>query len=151
MKGNRQQKILEIIEKFDISTQEELINRLADEGFSVTQTTVSRDIRQMKLVKGLSQNGGYKYIVPNVKKAESGSQVLNSAISDSVISVEAAQNLVVVKTLPGMANAVAVCIESLDHAHVVGSVAGDDTLLLVMKDSDGAYDVQDKLRLVFGL
>jgi len=151
MKGNRQQKILEIIEKYDISTQEELINRLADEGFSVTQTTVSRDIRQMKLVKGLSQNGGYKYIVPNVKKAESGSQVLNSAISDSVISVEAAQNLVVVKTLPGMANAVAVCIESLDHAHVVGSVAGDDTLLLVMKDSDGAYDVQDKLRLVFGL
>lgn len=151
MKGNRQQKILEIIENYNIGTQEELISRLAESGFSVTQTTISRDIRQLKLVKGLSSDGIHKYIVQNVKKNDSGSRVLNSAISDSVTFVEAAQNIVVVKTLPGMANAVAVCIETLEHPHIVGSVAGDDTLLLVMKDNNAAFDVESMLKTAFGV
>ncbi len=151
MKGNRQEKILEIIEKYNIGTQEELISRLAECGFSVTQTTISRDIRQLKLVKGLSQDGSYKYIVPSAKRGDTGHQVLNAAISDSVTTVEAAQNIVVVKTLPGMANAVAVCIESLDHAHIVGSVAGDDTILIVMKNCDDARDIESKLKTTFGV
>lgn len=151
MKGNRQEKILEIIEKYNIGTQEELIYRLSECGFSVTQTTISRDIRQLKLVKGLSQDGSYKYIVPSAKRSDAGHQVLNAAISDSVTTVEAAQNIVVVKTLPGMANAVAVCIESLDHAHIVGSVAGDDTILIVMKNGDDARDIESKLKIAFGV
>ena len=151
MKGTRQQKILEIIESRNIGTQEELISCLLDCGFSVTQTTISRDIRQLKLVKTLSSDGTYKYAVPGVKRAEPGSRVLGAAISDSVTSVEAAQNIVVVKTLPGMANAVAVCIESLDHVHIVGSVAGDDTVLLVMRDNESAREIETKLRVTFGI
>ena len=149
MKGARQQKILEIIEKYDISTQEELIAKLEESGICATQTTISRDIRQLNLIKGVSQDGNYKYIAPKARKSESG--VLKNAISDSVISVESAQNLVVVKTTPGMANAVAVGIDSLDHPHIVGSVAGDDTLLLVMKDNEASQIVENILRKAFEL
>ncbi len=150
MKGARQEKILEIIEKYDISTQEELIEKLLEAGIFATQTTISRDIRQLNLVKGVSQSGAYKYIAPKTRKTESDG-VMKNAITDSVVSVEAAQNLVVVKTTPGMANAVAVGIDSLDHPHVVGSVAGDDTLLLVMKDSEAALVVERILKKAFEL
>ena len=149
MKGARQEKILEIIEKFNISTQEELIEKLLEAGIFATQTTISRDIRQLGLVKGVSQDGAYKYIAPKAKKGESG--VMKNAISDSVISVECAQNLVVVKTSPGMANAVAVGIDALDHPHIVGSVAGDDTLLLVMKDNESSLIVENILKTAFEL
>ena len=150
MKGARQEKILEIIEKYDISTQEELISKLDEAGIFATQTTISRDIRQLNLVKGVSPDGTYKYIAPKNRKVES-SGVMKNAISDSVTGVESAQNLVVVKTTPGMANAVAVSIESLDHPHVVGSVAGDDTLLLVMKDNEASLLVEGILKKAFGL
>lgn len=149
MKGARQEKILEIIEKFNISTQEELIAKLLEAGIFATQTTISRDIRQLNLVKGVSSDGTYKYIAPKVRKNEGG--VMKNAISDSVISVESAQNLVVVKTTPGMANAVAVGIDALDHPHIVGSVAGDDTLLLVMKDNEASLLVENILRKAFEL
>ena len=144
MKSIRQEKILEIIEKFNISTQEELIEKLLAEGIFATQTTISRDIRQLNLVKGISQDGTYKYIAPKARKGEVG--VMKNAIADSVVSVECAQNLVVVKTSPGMANAVAVGIDALDHPHIVGSVAGDDTLLLVMKDNESSAIVENILK-----
>lgn len=149
MKAQRQRKILEIIEKYDIDTQEALIDKLAEEGFSVTQTTASRDIRQLKLVKGMTGKGTYKYISPNTKP-EGGVPVLKSAIHDSVVKIEAAQNIVVIKTLAGIANAVAVGIESLDIERLVGSVAGDDTILLVMKDSAAADVAVVELREIFG-
>ncbi len=149
MKSQRQQKILEIIEKHEISTQEELIAKLEEFDFDVTQTTVSRDIKQLKLVKALSAAGVYKYILPGVRRAEGSSPVLNATISASVRRVEAAQNIVVVKTAPGMANAVAICIESLELPHIVGSVAGDDTLLLVMKDAQVAEEVEYRLKVTF--
>ncbi len=148
MKNQRQQKILEIIEKYDISTQEDLIAKLEEFGFSVTQTTISRDIHQLKLVKGLSQGGIYKYIIPTSRVAD-GRPVFNAAISAAVISVESAQNLVVLKTTPGMANAVAISIEMLELPRIVGSVAGDDTLLLVFKDSSAAEEAEYKLRHTF--
>ena len=151
MKSARQQKILEIIEKYDISTQDELITKLLEEGIYATQTTISRDIRQLNLVKGVSAVGTYKYIAPKKIKTETGSGVMRNAISDSVVSVESAQNLVVVKTTPGMANAVAVGIDSLDHPHIVGSVAGDDTLLLVMKDNEASVLVENILKTAFEL
>ena len=149
MKNTRQQKILEIIDKYDIDTQETLIQKLEEVGFSVTQTTVSRDIRQLKLVKGMTGKGTYKYVVPGSQK-DSNAPVLNSALTDSVLKIEAAKNIVVIKTFPGMANALAVCVDALDQEHIIGSVAGDDTILLVVRDDDIAKDVEKKLKSVFG-
>ena len=139
MKNARQQKILELIKKYDIDTQDTLIKKLAEEGYIVTQTTASRDIRQLNLIKGITANGTYKYIAPGSGYGgEKKAPVINSAITDAVVRVEAAGHIVVVKTYAGMANAIAVCIDSLQHDDIVGSVAGDDTMLLVVKTSDGA-------------
>lgn len=150
MKNVRHQKILELIEKYDIETQEAMIERLREVGIIVTQTTISRDIRQLKLVKGTTGKGTYKYVVPGTRK-ESNAPVLNSAITESVVNIEAARNIVVVKTYPGMANAVAVCIDGFDEFEIVGSVAGDDTILLVMRDDEPAMALVKKLSGVFGV
>ena len=150
MKNSRQKKILEIIEKYDIETQEALIKKLADEGYIVTQTTASRDIRQLNLIKGVGQNGCYKYILPGaVTKNENRAPVLNSAITDSVINIVAAGNIVVVKTYAGMANAIAVCFDSLQSERIVGSVAGDDTILLVVKTPEDAEILSLELSEMF--
>lgn len=150
MKNARQKKILELIEQYDVDTQETLIERLAEVGINATQTTVSRDIRELKLVKGMTGKGTYKYIVPGVKR-ENNTPILNSALTEAVVKIEAAKNIVVVKTLPGMANALAVCVDTLEHPHIVGSVAGDDTILLVIKDDETAKMVEEKLKTVFGV
>ena len=148
MKNSRQQKILELIERYDIDTQELMIEKLRESGINATQTTISRDIRELKLVKGISSGGVYRYILPSVKK-EASAPVLNSALTESVTEIVAAGNIVVVKTYPGMANAVAVCVDSLEKPHIIGSVAGDDTILLVVKDEDVARDVERELRNAF--
>ena len=150
MKGLRQQKILEIIRNYDIDTQEALIAKLAEAGYSVTQTTISRDINQLKLVKAVTASGAYKYIVPDVKR-ENNRTVMNSALTDAVTKIEAARNIVVVKTLSGMANAIAVCVDSLNHNEIVGSVAGDDTIIIVTKDDDVAEAMAANLRTAFKL
>ena len=150
MKSLRQQKILEIIERNDIDTQEALIEKLRDEGYNVTQTTISRDINQLKLVKAVTASGSYKYIVPDVKR-ENNITVMNSALTDAVIKIEAAKNIVVVKTLSGMANAIAVCVDSLNHNEIVGSVAGDDTIIIVTKDDDVAESMATNLKTAFKL
>lgn len=149
MKNGRQQKILELIEKYDIDTQDTLIKRLSENGYNVTQTTISRDIRQLNLVKGVTAKGSYKYIVPTAAVKDNSVPILNSAITDSVMKIEAAGNIVVVKTFPGMANALAVCIDSLHHDDIVGSVAGDDTILLVVKDADLASELEIELKDTF--
>ncbi|MBO5314863.1 MAG: arginine repressor [Clostridia bacterium] len=148
MKNIRQQKILELIEKYDIDTQETLIFKLRELGFNVTQTTVSRDIRQLNIVKSVSSKGTYKYVAPGIRKEE-GIPVLNSAITDSVIKISAAGNIVVIKTYAGMANAIAVCVDSLYHESVIGSVAGDDTILLVAADNEAASSLAAELRKSF--
>ena len=150
MKNARQQKILELIEKYDIDTQETLIERLREAGYIVTQTTVSRDIKQLSLVKGVTGRGTYKYVSPGAKTVNSA-PVLNSAITESIIHIEAAENIIVIKTLSGMANAVGVCIDSLHVSGVVGSVAGDDTILLVAKNSVVAGEIESELKKDFGL
>lgn len=149
MKNARQQKILELIGKYDIDTQETLIKRLAELGYKVTQTTVSRDIRQLNLVKGVNSLGEYKYIAPTVNTA-SAVPVLNSAMTEAVLKIAAAGNIVVVKTFSGMANAIAVCVDSLHHDDIVGSVAGDDTILLVVSDAQSAVALADELSETFG-
>ena len=148
MKNERQQKILELIEAYEIDTQETLIERLREEGFNVTQTTVSRDVKQLSLVKGVTGRGTYKYVAPQGKKAPA-SPVLNSSITESVMHIEAAENIVVVKTLAGMANAIAVCIDTMQVAGIVGSVAGDDTILFVFKTADIAYSASIELKETF--
>ena len=150
MKSLRQQKILEIIERNDIDTQEALIEKLKEGGYNVTQTTISRDINQLKLVKAVTASGSYKYIVPDVKR-ENNRTVMNSALTDAVIKIEAAKNIVVVKTLSGRANAIAVCVDSLNHNEIVGSVAGDDTIIIVTKDDDVAEAMAANLRTAFKL
>ena len=150
MKNARQQKILELIEKYDIDTQEIMIEKLSEAGINATQTTISRDIRELKLVKGISASGVYKYILPTLKK-ESSAPVLNSALTESVTEIESAGNIVVVKTYPGMANALAVCVDSLEKPHIIGSVAGDDTILLVVKTPEIATEVAHELRVAFGV
>ena len=150
MKNIRQQKILELIARYDIDTQEMMIEKLRDAGINATQTTISRDIRDLKLVKGMSANGEYKYVSPEVRKSV-GAPVLNSALTESVVRIEAAGNIVVVKTYAGMANALAVCVDSLEQPHIVGSVAGDDTILLVVRSEEIAKEVCRELKEAFGI
>lgn len=150
MKSARQQKILEIIAKYDIDTQDALIKKLEEQGFEVTQTTVSRDINQLKLVKAVTSNGSYKYIIPNVDK-DNSKAAINSALVDAVLDIIAAKNIVVVKTLAGMANAIAVCVDSLAHESIVGSVAGDDTIIIVTHDDDIALSMVTDLKTAFGI
>ena len=150
IKNTRQQKILEIIETYDIDTQDAMIEKLREAGISATQTTISRDIRELKLVKGMSSKGIYKYILPEAKK-ENNIPVLNSALTESVLKIEAAENIVVVKTFPGMANALAVCVDSLEKPHIVGSVAGDDTIIVVTKDNDTAQSVAGRMKKLLSL
>ena len=148
MKNSRQQKILELIKEYDIDTQETLITKLSEAGYNVTQTTVSRDIKQLNLVKGVTAKGTYKYVAPEVRR-DSAVPVLNSAITDSVTKIDTACNIVVIKTFPGMANAIAVCVDSLYHESVIGSVAGDDTILLVVADNEAASVLAAELRKSF--
>lgn len=148
MKNARQQKILELIDTYNIDTQEMMIEKLKEAGINATQTTISRDIRELKLIKGMTAKGEYKYILPGAKK-EANTPVLNSALTDSVLHIEAAGNIVVVKTYPGMANALAVCVDSLEKPHIVGSVAGDDTILLVLRSDEVAREVARELKEAF--
>lgn len=149
MKNARQNKILELIEEYEISTQEALIQRLAENGFESTQTTISRDIRQLRLIKGPTGRGTYKYVAPEVRRGNDAPGH-NSALTDAVLKIEAAQNIIVVKTMAGMANAIAVCVDSLQIKDIIGSVAGDDTILLVLKTSEKAISVEAELKGVFG-
>lgn len=150
MKNIRQKKILEIIEAEDIDTQETLIAKLREFGFSVTQTTVSRDIRELNLLKAMSPSGKYKYILPGVKQIGE-KRVANSAIANTVLHMETAENILVIKTLPGMANAVALFVDTLEDRRILGSVAGDDTLFAVIKNSASALEIENTLRTLLEL
>ena len=149
MKNARQNKILELIDEYEISTQEALIQKLAEHGFDSTQTTISRDIRQLRLIKGPTGRGTYKYVAPEVRKGNDAPGH-NSALTDAVLKIEAAQNLIVIKTMAGMANAIAVCVDSLHIKDIIGSVAGDDTILLVLKTNEKAEATEAELKSVFG-
>ena len=149
MKNARQNKILELIDEYEISTQEALIQKLAEHGFDSTQTTISRDIRQLRLIKGPTGRGTYKYVAPEVRRGNDAPGH-NSALTDAVLKIEVAQNIIVIKTMAGMANAIAVCVDSLQIKDIIGSVAGDDTILLVFKTNEKADATEAELKSVFG-
>ena len=145
MKSTRQNAIIEIIENNDIETQEELIGLLSQRGFNVTQATISRDIRELKLIKVTGELGKYKYIVPK-QDANDGQHVYIAAFAASVKSVETAMNLVIIKTYPGLANAVAANIDSQGEEDVVGCVAGDDTIFAATMTPEAANRVAERIR-----
>ena len=149
MKGNRQKKILEIINRYHIETQDDLIDRLLVEGFSVTQATVSRDIRELQLSKVLTSKGSYRYVAPKKEEMVAGMKI-NAALVDSILSVDYAQNIVVVRTFPGLAQAVAAGIDNLALAEVLGCVAGDDTIMVAVRTPEEAKLLMEKIKGLIG-
>ncbi len=147
MKANRQKKILEIINRYQVETQDDLIERLQVEGYTVTQATVSRDIRELQLTKVLTGKGSYRYVAPKKEEMAAGMK-FSAALVDSILSVEYAQNLVVIKTFPGLAQAVAGTIDNLTIAEVLGCVAGDDTIFVATKNEASAKNISERLHVM---
>lgn len=147
MKPKRQEKILEIISTRNIETQEDLISALRSEGFNATQATASRDIRQLKLVKVLD-NGVYKYVAPKSEVDNSGTY--NHALFSSITEIKYALNNVVIKTNPGLAQAVAAGIDTLHDVDILGCVAGDDCIILVSKSEDASKNITNKILKLAG-
>lgn len=147
MKAKRQQKIIELIEKHDIETQDELAERLEKAGFVATQATISRDIREMKLTKMATPNGKQKYVV--FKKQDYDTTMkYKRVLMDAITYIEIAQNIVVIKTVSGMAMAVAAAIDNLEIKGIVGSIAGDDTIMCVIKTNEEAKTVVAAIKKV---
>jgi transcriptional regulator of arginine metabolism len=145
MKTSRQAKILELIRDHDVETQEELTAYLEREGFVVTQATVSRDIRELKLTKIAMDSGRQKYAV--IGESESDlTQKYVRVLREGFLSIDMAQNLIVVKTVSGMASAVCAAVDAMKLDRVVGSIAGDDTLLIVIRTEEDAMRVMNQLR-----
>jgi transcriptional regulator of arginine metabolism len=132
MKYNRHARILEIIDSHDIETQEELVEKLRDMGMDITQATVSRDIKELRLIKVMTDDGRYKYA--SIAQSENTiSNKLLKVFAESYISSDYANNIVVVRTLPGMAQASASAIDSMKWTEIIGTIAGDDTIMIVCR------------------
>ena len=144
MKKNRQGKIIELIENYDIETQDELAERLRNSGFQVTQATVSRDIRALKLSKVPTGDGRQKYVVLKQDDSYLGDKYIR-VLTDGFVSMDRAQNILVIKTVSGMAMAVAAAIDAMRLKEIVGSIAGDDTIMLAVRTTDDTRIVMDKL------
>lgn len=145
MKGGRHAKIVELIEHYDIDTQEELADKLRTAGFQVTQATVSRDIRELKLSKVPTGNGKQKYIVLRHDQSHLADKYIR-VLQDGFVSMDMAQNILVVKTVSGMAMAVAAAIDAMKLKNVVGSIAGDDTIMMAIRTVDDTVEVMAKIR-----
>ena len=150
MKKTRQAKIIEIIQKYDIGTQEELAERLKNAGFSVTQATVSRDTRELKLSKAVTAGGGQRYVAMKPEDGQLGDKYIR-VLQDAFEDIAAAQNLLVVKTVPGMAMAVAAALDAMDFPEIVGSIAGDDTIFIAARTVEEARGLMEKIRLLIGV
>lgn len=145
MKLARHAKILELIDKYEIDTQDELAEKLRQEGFLVTQATVSRDIREMKLSKVATKNGTQKYAVLVTDNEHNVAERLNRVFKDAVIKMDFAQNMVVIKTLEGMGMAVGVALDNMENPEILGTISGDDTVFCVVKTQQQALTIIDKL------
>ena len=146
MKNDRQTILLEIIEQEAIETQEQLLVRLAQRGVKCTQATVSRDIKQLHLVKEPTGHGRYRYAVSVQKTKLNFADKLRTIFRESVIRVDAAQNLVVLKTIEGMAQGAAFALDNMDDTDIVGTLAGDDTILMVFHDNMQALDFCEQVK-----
>ena len=144
MKSQRHARILELVSKYEIETQEDMMSRLQSEGFKVTQATVSRDLKELKLTKTLTARGTYRYAV-NTARQHTGSMKLNNAMVDSIIQVDYSLNNVVIKTYPGLANAVASGVDALNMHSILGCVAGDDTIIIITRDTESSAQISETL------
>lgn len=144
LKIARHAKILELIEKYDIETQDELAQKLCEEGFMVTQATVSRDIREMKLTKIATERGKQKYSVITGNDTEI-TERLTRAFKEAVVKMDYAQNMIVIKTLEGMGMAVAVALDNMQNPEILGTIAGDDTVFCVVRAHNQAAVIIEKL------
>ena len=144
MKTRRHAKILEIINNTAVETQEDLQELLRQAGFAVTQATVSRDIKELRLVKVMTTDGSYRYAVSTADVEASRLTRVRKIFRESVTSIAVAQNMVVIKTLPGLASAAAYAIDAMRNPDVVGSLAGDDTVFCVMTNNPAADAFKDE-------
>ncbi len=149
MKKQRQKRILELIEDKKVVTQKEIISLLQQDGFKVTQATVSRDIHDLGLFKS-SPDGESRYISPH-KSDKISEKNLSGAISSAIISIKYAQNNIVIKTMPGIAQAVASSVDRLDCGDILGCVAGDDTIIIVTEDTSASEKLAGELMRLLNL
>lgn len=147
MKTNRQSKIIEIIQKNEVETQDELSALLEKDGFRVTQATVSRDIRELKLTKIPTAGGRQKYAVVT-DAPENLSKKYERVLREGFLSMDMAQNILVIKTVSGMASAVCAAIDAMKMREIVGSIAGDDTIMCAIRTVDDTYAVMKKIRRI---
>lgn len=145
MKSRRHNAILKIINSNEVGTQEDLMMLLNQAGFNVTQATISRDIRELKLTKIAAENGGQKYSVMHQNTKDISDKYIR-IFHDALISVDTAQNILVLKTVAGMAMAVAAALDSMHFEGVVGCIAGDDTIFCAVRTVEETFKVADKIR-----
>ena len=138
MKNKRQAKILEIVSSRNVETQEQLLQELQDAGFYCTQATVSRDIRELRIVKELTGSGVYRYSTSTKDIGSSFSGRLSTIFRECVTGFDHAQNIVVIHTLPGLASAAGSAVDAMEMSFVLGTLAGDDTVMIVMRDTNAA-------------
>ena len=144
-KKNRRQKMLEIIRENNVSTQEELAEKLVEAGYNITQATVSRDIQKLNLIK-TKENGKLKYIV--LEKIDSSKDRFIDILKNSIIKIDIAENLIIIRTKDGLANASCVAIDDLQLDDIVGTIAGDNTIFVATKTVDAAIVLYNKLELI---
>ncbi|GEK59345.1 arginine repressor [Marinococcus halophilus] len=142
-KGQRHIKIRELISNTDIETQDDLVARLRGDGYNVTQATVSRDIKELHLVKVPMIDGRYKYSLPADQRFNP-MQKLKRALVDSFVGIDHSENLIVMKTLPGNANAVGALIDNLDWENIMGTICGDDTILIICKQKENSPEIVNR-------
>ena len=138
MKSQRQAKIMEIISNRNVETQEQLLEQLKQAGFLSTQATISRDIKELRIVKELTSFGTYRYTTSSDEVTGTFSSKLNSIFRQCITNFDYAQNMIVIHTLPGLASAAASAIDTMNMSVVLGTIAGDDTVFIVMRDANAA-------------
>lgn len=149
MKPGRQNAILEIISEKDIETQNQLIQELAARGVKSTQATLSRDIKDMRLVKELGPSGNYRYVVAAKTETTDLDMRLKKILRESLVSYDVAQNLLVIRTLPGLASAACSAFDSMEIENLVGTLAGDDTAFLAMRDKESAVKLYHEIETIY--
>lgn len=149
MKPGRQSVILEIIKERDIETQGQLMLALAERGVKSTQATLSRDIKDLRLIKEQGPDGKYRYSQAETKDADASAEKLRRIFKDSLLSYDVAQNLLVIKTLPGLAHGACSAIDGMKIQGIVGTIAGDDTAFIAMRDNEAATGLYHELEEIF--
>ena len=147
MKVARHEKIKELIQQYDIDTQEELASRLNEAGFQVTQATVSRDIRALKMMKVTGKDGKSRYVILQELPTELGEKYTR-VLHDALLTIDQGQNILVIRTVPGMAMGVAAALDALNWEEILGSIAGDDTVMCVARTLEEASSVAERLKSI---